>query len=142
MAAAMNGAEPSGKDNATCADAHLPPVAAPTKLSYLFTALIQLRFQPIADPRPPPDGGIIAWSQVLEAHFTVCNTWGYITTFGMFQSYYEQILPQSASTISWIGRAKVFLLFFIGPFSGRAADAGSSGRSGPQVQCSIWSAYS
>ncbi|KAK3182180.1 hypothetical protein K4F52_006549 [Lecanicillium sp. MT-2017a] len=42
----------------------------------------------------------------------------------MFQSYYEQVLPQSASSISWIGSIQIFLLFFLGTFSGRAADAG------------------
>lgn len=119
---AMNATKPSGKVDTNHEDTNLP--AAPTASGFLRTALVRLRYQPIADAGPPPDGGIIAWSQVLGAHFTVCNTWGYITTFGMFQSYYEQILPQSASTISWIGGVQVFLLFFIGTFSGRAADAG------------------
>lgn len=60
----------------------------------------------------------------LGGPFHLLQHLGYTTTFGMFQSYYEQILPQSASTISWIGSVQVFLLFSIGTFSGRAADAG------------------
>jgi hypothetical protein len=72
--------------NASCADARLPPMAAPTTSSFLRTVLVRLRLQPIADPDAPPEGGIIAWSQVLGLHLTVCNTWGYITAFGMFQS--------------------------------------------------------
>ena len=27
------------------------------------------------DPGPPPDGGVIAWSQVLVGHLVVLNTW-------------------------------------------------------------------
>lgn len=93
--------------------------------NFLRRALGRLQFQSSTpDPGPPPDKGIVAWSQVVGAHFTVCNTWGYITTFGMFQSYYERVLPQSASAISWIGSVQVFLLFFLGTFSGRAVDAG------------------
>ncbi|GIJ86484.1 hypothetical protein Asppvi_005373 [Aspergillus pseudoviridinutans] len=113
------------ENNAKHDDVHLPPTTAEPATYRLRKLLTGLQFQPaISDPGPPPDGGFIAWSQVLGAHFTVCNTWGYITTFGMFQSYYEEILPQSASTISWIGSVQVFLLFFVATLSGRAADAG------------------
>lgn len=108
---AMDKTEPSDRQDATW--------------NPLRRILGRFQFQPsTSDPGPPPDKGIIAWSQVVGANFTVCNTWGYITTFGMFQSYYEQVLPQSASAISWIGSIQVFLLFFIATFSGRAVDAG------------------
>jgi MFS family permease len=72
----------------------------------------------------PPDGGFAAWWQVFMAHIVIFNTWGYINSFGLFQTYYESTLNESASTISWIGSIQVFLLFFMGTVSGRAADAG------------------
>jgi MFS family permease len=51
-------------------------------------------------------------------------TWGYVNSFGSFQAYYTSVLPESPSTISWIGSIQVFLTFFIGAFSGRLLDAG------------------
>ncbi|KAL4757377.1 putative MFS monocarboxylate transporter [Aspergillus foveolatus] len=76
------------------------------------------------DLGPPPDGGFLAWSQVTLAHFVIFNTWGYINSFGVFQTYYTETLGQSPSAISWVGSIQIFLLFFIGTFSGRATDAG------------------
>lgn len=73
---------------------------------------------------PPPDGGFQAWSQVALAHFVIFNTWGYINSFGVFQTYYTQTLGHPPSDISWVGSIQIFLLFFIGTFSGRATDAG------------------
>lgn len=46
------------------------------------------------------------------------------SSFGVFQTYYISTLNESASAISWVGSVQVFLLFFIGTFSGRALDAG------------------
>lgn len=57
---------------------------------------------------PPPDGGLEAWSQIIWSHFTVCSTWGYVTTFGVFQTHYNQMLSESPSAISWIGSVQVF----------------------------------
>ncbi|KAL6233511.1 hypothetical protein BDW75DRAFT_215038 [Aspergillus navahoensis] len=76
------------------------------------------------DLGPPPDGGFLAWSQVALAHFVIFNTWGYINSFGVFQTYYTETLRQTPSAISWVGSIQIFLLFFIGTFSGRATDAG------------------
>ncbi|KAK4989963.1 hypothetical protein LTR50_002874 [Elasticomyces elasticus] len=75
-------------------------------------------------PGPPPDGGLAAWTQVLMAHIIIFNTWGYINSFGLFQTYYVATLGHPPSDVSWIGSVQVFLLFFIGTVSGRAADAG------------------
>lgn len=52
------------------------------------------------------------------------NTWGYINSYGLFQAYYMDNLHLSASAVSWIGSMQIFLLCFIGAFSGRALDAG------------------
>jgi MFS family permease len=54
----------------------------------------------------------------------VFNTWGFINSFGVFQTYYVTALNREPSVISWIGSMQVFLLFFIGTFTGRLTDAG------------------
>ncbi|PWY67567.1 MFS general substrate transporter [Aspergillus heteromorphus CBS 117.55] len=76
------------------------------------------------DLGPPPDGGFKAWSQVALAHLVIFNTWGYINSFGVFQTYYTNTLGRTPSDISWVGSIQIFLLFFVGTFSGRATDAG------------------
>ena len=72
----------------------------------------------------PPDGGALAWSQVFAGHLINAVTWGYITAFGVFQTHYQESLPNSSSEISWIGGVQVFLCFSIGTVAGRATDAG------------------
>ena len=54
------------------------------------------------DPGPPPDGGLTAWTQVVMGHFIVFTTWGYITSFGVFQTYYVATLGHPPSDISWV----------------------------------------
>lgn len=76
------------------------------------------------DPGPPPDGGLKAWTQALMGHLVVFNTWGYINSFGVFQTYYVNALNETPSAISWVGSVQIFLLFAIGSVSGRATDAG------------------
>lgn len=76
------------------------------------------------DPGPPPDGGLKAWTQALMGHLVVFNTWGYINSFGVFQTYYVDAVNETPSAISWVGSVQIFLLFAIGSFSGRATDAG------------------
>jgi len=76
------------------------------------------------DPGPAPDGGLVAWTQVLCTHLTIFTTFGFFTSFGVYQTYYATVLAIPPSTISWIGSIQVFLLFGIGTFTGRATDAG------------------
>ncbi|KAK3672130.1 hypothetical protein LTR78_007883 [Recurvomyces mirabilis] len=76
------------------------------------------------DPGPPPDGGRAAWTQAVLLHLTIFVTFGYTTAFGSFQTWYESTLNVAPSTISWVGSVQLWLLFFIGTFSGRALDAG------------------
>lgn len=52
------------------------------------------------------------------------NTWGFVNSFGVFQSYYVGLLDRPPSDISWIGSIQIFLTFFIGTFTGRFTDAG------------------
>lgn len=76
------------------------------------------------DPGPPPDGGFTAWTQAVVGHLVVLNTWGYINSFGVFQTYYVSDRGFPPSNVSWVGSIQIFLLFFIGTFSGRATDYG------------------
>ncbi|KAI9703717.1 MAG: hypothetical protein M1836_007487 [Candelina mexicana] len=78
----------------------------------------------VQSPDPPPDGGLVAWTQVLMGHLLVVNGFGYVFSFGFFQAYYSDTLSRPASDISWVGSFQMFLLFFIGTLSGRAMDAG------------------
>lgn len=76
------------------------------------------------NPGPPPDGGAKAWTQAAMGHLVIMNTWGFINSFGVFQAYYVTALNRPPSDISWVGSIQVFLLFFIGTFTGRLTDAG------------------
>jgi hypothetical protein len=73
---------------------------------------------------PPPDGGTKAWAQVVMGHLILINGWGYLSSFGLYESYYTTSLSLSPSSISWIGSVQIFLVYAIGTFSGRALDAG------------------
>ncbi|UKZ59189.1 uncharacterized protein TrAtP1_000507 [Trichoderma atroviride] len=98
----------------------------PEPLSKILTNVSSV-FRPVditSDPGPPPDGGKRAWAQVIAGHMIVLNTWGYISSFGVFQTFYTSMLDRSPSDISWIGSVQIFLLFFIGVLAGRISDAG------------------
>ncbi|KFZ15794.1 hypothetical protein V502_05409 [Pseudogymnoascus sp. VKM F-4520 (FW-2644)] len=73
---------------------------------------------------PPPDGGFKAWLQCAIACMMVTTTLGFVTSFGMFQSFYVGFLDRPPSDIAWIGGFQFFFLLFVGTFSGRLADAG------------------
>lgn len=78
----------------------------------------------IPEPPPPPDGGLHAWTQVACGWIVILTTWGWVNSYGAFQSYYTVSLGLPPSTVSWIGSVQNFLTFFIGAFSGRLLDAG------------------
>lgn len=73
-------------------------------------------------PRTVPNGGLKAWVQVAGGFFLFFNTWGLVSIYGVYQTYYQinADWPQSASQISWIGSLQACLLFVggfvIGPF--------------------------
>jgi predicted MFS family arabinose efflux permease len=74
---------------------------------------------------PPPDGGVQAWTMALMACLVNINTWGFVNSFGLFQTYYVNVMGiGEPSAVSWIGSVGIFLTFAIGTFSGRATDAG------------------
>lgn len=39
------------------------------------------------EPGPPPDGGLIAWSQAACGWLCIFNTWGFVNSFGAFQTH-------------------------------------------------------
>ncbi|KAK7421315.1 hypothetical protein QQX98_002209 [Neonectria punicea] len=94
------------------------------RTSTLGTVIGRLRSRGSGVIEPPPDGGLVAWMVVLSTHLVIMDTWGVINSFGVFQPYYMDMLNRQPSDISWIGSFEVFLLFFIGTFTGRLTDAG------------------
>ncbi|OAQ66819.1 monocarboxylate permease [Pochonia chlamydosporia 170] len=76
---------------------------------------------------PPPNGGRVAWTQVLCGFCLFFNTFGILTSFGVFQTYYESTsspFRRATSDISWIGSLQVFLLQFSGIIVGPIFDKG------------------
>ncbi|KAF2268060.1 MFS general substrate transporter [Lojkania enalia] len=73
-----------------------------------------------------PNGGFMAWLQVLGSFFLFFNSWGIVNTFGSYQTYYETNLLTSSnpSAISWIGSIQAFLLLLVGALTGPLYDAG------------------
>ncbi|KAF2815371.1 MFS general substrate transporter [Mytilinidion resinicola] len=78
----------------------------------------------IEDRQKCPNEEWHGWLQVLVSHLCVFNSFGFINAFGIFQQYYSTTLNLPPSTISWIGSSQVFLVYFIGTFSGRTLDLG------------------
>ncbi|KAF2826786.1 MFS general substrate transporter [Ophiobolus disseminans] len=78
----------------------------------------------IKDPGPPPDGGVKAWTQSLMGHMVIFNTWGMISSFGVFQQHYTADLGLEPSAVSWIGSMQMFGHFSLGMFTGRMLDIG------------------
>ena len=72
----------------------------------------------------PPDGGWLAWSQVLATLLTCTISWGLPSAFGVYQIYYRDTLKLPQSQASWIGSVQFLLTYGICTFSGRLADAG------------------
>lgn len=91
----------------------------------LSRSLSKVRTSDTLNPGPPPDGGTRAWSQACLGHLVIFTTWGFINSFGLFQSYYVNTMRiGSPSAVAWIGTIQVWILFNVGTFSGRATDAG------------------
>jgi len=73
-----------------------------------------------------PNGGLIAWLQVLGGFFLFFNTFGAMNTFGVFQTYYEsgELFHQSSSNIAWIGAIQSACLQAMGIIAGPLYDRG------------------
>lgn len=77
-------------------------------------------------PPPPANGGVLAWLQVAAGFAIFFNTWGMISAFAVFQTYYESghLFHASSSDISWIGSIQCFLLQAMGLVAGPIYDRG------------------
>ncbi|KAJ8067614.1 hypothetical protein OCU04_003224 [Sclerotinia nivalis] len=73
-----------------------------------------------------PNGGVVAWLQVVGSFFLFFNSWGIVNMFGAFQTFYESDLlsHESPSNVSWIGSIQAFLLLLVGVITGPLFDAG------------------
>ncbi|KAI5990673.1 MFS general substrate transporter [Pisolithus albus] len=101
------------------------------ELPYLWAAApLAVSFEPekpVSREIPDfPDGGMRAWSVVIGALLMSFGTFGWINSFGVFQTYYQQntFQNQSASNISWIGSIQYGLIFIPALFTGRLLDLG------------------
>lgn len=105
---------------------YVPSLSAnnPEKDNVLNRVASRMSTKSLPEPGPPPDGGLKAWIVCAMTWLVVFNTWGYVNSFGVFQTYYVEIFPEPASTISWVGSTQMFVTFFLGAFSGRLTDAG------------------
>jgi hypothetical protein len=77
-------------------------------------------------PVVQPDGGRVAWLQVLAMFLVNVNNWGLVNSFGVFQAFYqtEWLSTYSPSAIAWIGTLQGTLLLLIGVISGPLFDKG------------------
>ncbi|KAK6587309.1 hypothetical protein PZA11_000599 [Diplocarpon coronariae] len=89
----------------------------------LHRAIQKSHEDPLVD-ETPPDGGLRAWMILFFTHQVTANSFGFVTAFGVLQSYYVEALDLPPSTVSWIGSLCAFLMLFMGAFSGRLSDAG------------------
>ncbi|PQE32817.1 MFS monocarboxylate transporter protein [Rutstroemia sp. NJR-2017a WRK4] len=80
----------------------------------------------VAEDAPPaPDGGFVAWVQCASSFSLFLLSWGILSSFGAFQTYYENTYPSwSASQISWIGSIQAFFLMGFGVVAGPVYDRG------------------
>ncbi|KAI0009453.1 major facilitator superfamily domain-containing protein [Xylariaceae sp. FL0662B] len=72
-----------------------------------------------------PEGGRKAWLTVLGAWFCFFSSYGFISSSGVFQDYYESELlsDYSPSNISWISSIQLFALAGLAPFIGAFFDS-------------------
>ncbi|ORY83029.1 major facilitator superfamily domain-containing protein [Protomyces lactucae-debilis] len=75
-----------------------------------------------------PDGGFDAWMVVVSGFITTMNVFGFVNSFGVFQTRYVSrgglLSKYSPSAVSVIGSVETFFVFFPALVIGRLADAG------------------
>lgn len=79
---------------------------------------------------PFPEGGLSAWLVVVGAWACFFSSYGFVTSTGVFQNYYESHFLQdnSPSEISWILSIQAFFISLLAPFAGAFFD-----RNGPRL---------
>ena len=91
-----------------------------TEKSEAWTTTTHLEAQPElreaqkTDGEEYPDGVWRAWMTVLGAFCALVCTFGQLSSFGTFQSWYQehQLHELAPSTISWIGALQLWVFFF------------------------------
>lgn len=78
------------------------------------------------DPTYFPEGGMQANMAMLGGFLAVFTTWGIITSFGVFQTYYKNVLLPELSSfqLGWIQSLQLSCIFMGGVFTGRPFDDG------------------
>ncbi|KAJ6507069.1 MFS general substrate transporter [Mycena sanguinolenta] len=73
-----------------------------------------------------PDGGFRAWLVLFGGLCIFFSTWGYVTSWGVFQAYYQQSILRgsSPSEIAWTGSLQHSIIFLPGLIVGRLFDVG------------------
>lgn len=71
-----------------------------------------------------PDGGVKAWTVAAGAASAMFATFGFVNSFGIFQSYYKlHLLPNHTDDeIAWIGSIQAWLMFVTGAIAGPLSD--------------------
>lgn len=74
---------------------------------------------------PEPDQGRAAWLAVLGGWCCCFTSYGWLSSIGVFQTYYEQHLlsTYSSSSIAWILSVQVFTLTGLAPINGKIFDS-------------------
>lgn len=71
-----------------------------------------------------PDGGAEAWLVILGGWCCLFVSFGWITSIGVFQEYYQthQLKEYSPSEVAWIPALQVFMMLVGAPFYGKIFD--------------------
>lgn len=71
-----------------------------------------------------PDGGAEAWLVILGGWCCLFVSFGWITSIGVFQDYYQthQLKNYSPSEVAWIPALQVFMMLVGAPFYGKIFD--------------------
>ena len=77
-----------------------------------------------ASDSTPPDGGLQAWLVVLGSWCAFFTCFGWSTSIGVFQSYYQQqpLSNHTPSTVAWIPSTELSLMLFGGVVFGHFFD--------------------
>ncbi|KAJ7892922.1 MFS general substrate transporter [Mycena olivaceomarginata] len=73
-----------------------------------------------------PDGGLTAWMTVAGAWLVLFSTFGYLYSFGVYETFYslEYLTNHTPSSIAWIGSFQLMMPFALGIVSGKLFDNG------------------
>ncbi|GJJ15388.1 hypothetical protein Clacol_009664 [Clathrus columnatus] len=75
-------------------------------------------------PSKPVEGGREAWLTTIGGCIALAGTFGYVSSFGVFQDYYTRHGTATSSDISWIGSVQLFLFIALGLPAGKLVDKG------------------